>query len=136
MSSFSDYQENATLCQWYKNVNIAGVANVWCALFCSDPKDPGGGTEASFTSYARVGVRCAQDFNWPTNTVNGYMINNNSIISFPASTSGSNVVTHAAMMTAAAAGSVLDHGALAASKNIASGDTFRFPVSSYNIYLD
>ena len=90
-------------------------------------------TEANFGSYARVQITAA---NWTlaSSSTDQQTIKNTNNFEFPASTSGSNVVTHAFIADAASSGNILFIGALDASKTIATGDVFR--INSNNLTIE
>ena len=91
-------------------------------------------TEANFGSYARVQITAA---NWTlaSSSTDQQTIKNTNNFEFPASTSGSNVVTHAFIADAASSGNILFVGALDVQKVIESGDIFRVNAGNLTIEL-
>ena len=69
---------------------------------------------------------------YPTGTVDG-ATDNVAIITFPTATAAWGTVTHVAVYDALTAGNMLKHGPLAASRVVASGDTFQIAVGALDI---
>jgi hypothetical protein len=92
-------------------------ANRWIALYTADPGEAGTATtnESAYGSYARVAVPIAD---WTgTNP-----LTNTNLLQFPACTSGSETITHVAIVTTASgAGQILYSGALNASRAVSAG---------------
>ena len=89
--------------------------------------DAGTGTEVSGGSYAR------QSF---ASTIAGAVASNTSAIEFPTATGSWGTVGWVAVWDNLTGGNLLFHGALTASKTIASGDVFRVPAGDLDITLD
>lgn len=102
----------------------------YVALFTAAPSDSGGGTECTGGSYARqsVAFTVAQASGVTTGT-------NTATITFPLATANWGTVTHLAVMDALTSGNMLFHGALTASKQIDSGDTFQITAGNLSIEL-
>lgn len=136
--SMSNAEETRVLNHSYRTATYTKPTNIWVALFDTDPGETGVLTgEADYGSYARVQVPAA-DANWnaPADDGSGNMQITNAIdIEFPDSTGdGSAPITHFATMDAAAAGNVIDTGALATPRTIMSGDAaIRFPAGTLTI---
>lgn len=92
-------------------------ANRWVALYTADPGEAGTATtnESAYGSYARVAVPIAD---WSgTNP-----LTNTNLLQFPACTSGSETITHVAIVTTSSgAGQILYSGALNASRAVSAG---------------
>lgn len=126
MSAISDYLENQWML-WAFTANAVTRPTDWyVALFSAAPGDSGGGTEISGGSYAR------QQVTW--NVVN-HQAMNTAEINFVSSEDWP-VITHVAVMTAPTGGQVLFHGALAAARDPALGDTIRFAAGQLILQLD
>lgn len=106
-------------------------ANVYIALFTSDPGEAGGGTEATFGSYARQAV--AVGAGW---TVSGNQAENASAVTFPEATSGSETITHFGIMKLSSGGEMIGYGALDASRLVSSGTTLEFGAGAITVTLD
>lgn len=130
MSAFSDYLENALINHVLRNTALSAPASVLVALFTTNPLDDASGTEVSGGSYARQTVSTTGGWNAPS----GGATANTADITFPVASSGWGTVTHFGIYDAGGT-NLLFHGALTASKLVASGDTFRFPASSLTITL-
>ena len=127
MSAFSNYLENKILLHVLSNTAYTSPAAVYLGLHTADPTDAGTGTEVSGGSYAR------QSF---SSTVSGNAASNTSAIDFPTATASWGTVGWVAVWDNLTGGNLLFHGALTASKTIASGDVFRVPAGDLDITLD
>ena len=117
------YLKDALAAEVLKNTNYAPPATVYLALFTTATADDGTGTEVTGGSYARQAVAFG--------TVTDGAASNSAAESFtnmPAAT-----ITHAALYDASTAGNMLMHGALAASKVVASGDTLTFAIGDIDV---
>lgn len=102
---------------------------LWVSLHTADPGEAGGQStsEATYGAYARVSV---------ARTTAGWSVVNNSVspvatISFPAATSGSNTITHAAIGTSSAgAGKILYKGSVTPNLSVSAGTTPRLTTAS------
>ena len=132
--SKSNTHETAILKLVFQNIAHANIGNaggilpssaagsLYVALFTASPTDADSGTEATYTSYARVAIaRSAVGF-----TVSGNTVTNAATTTFATSTGGTNTVTHFGVYTAATGGDLIRWGALTSSPAIASGDTPKF----------
>lgn len=112
-----------------------GNANRYIALHTADPGEAGTAitSECAFGSYARASVTASTGFS----AASGGSTSNTGVISFPECTSGSESVTHVSIVTTSAgAGQILYSGALTASRNVSSGITLQFPISSLTVTED
>lgn len=104
----TDYFENRML-GLLRGQNITAPANVYLALFFSNPTDTGtGGTEVSYTNYARQPVT----FSAPAASGTGLMIQNASQISFAEASTNVGTVTHIGLYDALSGGNLLLYGQL------------------------
>lgn len=133
MAALSDFLEAALLNHVFRTTAYTQPTNVHVALFTAAPSDTGGGTEVSGGAYARVQVARA-DAQWNAPGAAG-LIDNVNAITFPTATASWGTVTHVGIFDAATAGNLLMHGALTASKTVASGDTFSFAAGALDITL-
>ncbi len=126
MAACSDYLENKILDYVLRDQADWAPATVYLSLHSSDPTDDDGG-EISGGSYARQAI--AFD---AAHATNGTIANSDveTFSSMPAVT-----VTHMGIHDASSSGNLLFHGALAASKAVASGDTVQFAAGSIVITL-
>ena len=127
MSAFSNYLENKILLHVLSNTAYTSPTTVYLGLHTADPTDAGSGTEVSGGSYAR------QSF---ASTISGNAASNTSAIEFPTATGSWGTVGWVAVWDNLTGGNLLVHGALTASKTIASGDVFRVPAGDLDITLD
>lgn len=114
------------------NASVSPATNLYVSLHTSDPGEAGDQTtnEATYTSYARVAVDRTGS-GW---TVVGGSATNDSEITFPTSTGGSNTVTHIGIgRESAGAGFLMYKAALTASKLIETDDTPRFPAGTVTV---
>lgn len=126
MAAFSDYLEGALLDATLRNTTYTSPSTVYLALFLSDPTDAGTGTECSGTGYARQSVAFSRS---------GAVASNSSAIEFSAAGNSWGTITHFGVLDASSSGNLLYHGALTASKTIATGDIFRVPSGDLDITL-
>lgn len=110
----------------------AAPGSLYVALYTTDPTEADTGTEANYTSYARVAV-VRSAVGW---TVSGNQVANAATITFPTSTGGSNTATHFAVRTAVSGGDLIGSGALTSSLLISSTDTPKFDLGDLTITED
>ena len=127
MSAFSNYLENKILLHVLSNTAYTSPTTVYLGLHTADPTDAGTGTEVSGNAYAR------QSF---ASTISDNAASNTSAIEFPTATGSWGTVGWVAVWDNLTGGNLLFHGALTASKTIASGDVFRVPAGDLDITLD
>lgn len=120
MADLSNYLENALVNAVLRNTAYTSPATVYVALFTAvTDAEAGTGTEVSGGSYARL----AAAFDAPANGATA----NTGVLTFPQATAAWGTVTHAAIFDALTGGNALTIiKALAVSKTVADGDTFRF----------
>jgi hypothetical protein len=127
VSAFSNYLENKILLHVLSNTAYTSPTTVYLGLHTADPTDAGTGTEVSGNAYAR------QSF---ASTISDNAASNTSAIEFPTATGSWGTVGWVAVWDNLTGGNLLFHGALTASKTIASGDVFRVPAGDLDITLD
>lgn len=140
MAAFSDFAENK-LVDWLFRAQAIGItgatagagtgpANLYVALFTTNPTDTGGGVEVSGGSYARVTV-VSSLANWAGTQAAGSTIassgttgttSNNAAITFPSPTANWGTVTGFGIFDAATTGNLLIWGALTTQKTVNNGD--------------
>lgn len=138
MAGKSDVFENDLLKLIFNATAIANMADnaatspltqLWVSLHTADPTDAGTQTsnEATYTSYARVGVN-RNSGGW---TVTGNSVSPTVAITFPAATGGTSTITHFAVGTASSgAGKVLYAGTCTPSITITNGITPQITTAS------
>lgn len=131
MGAFSDYMEGKIVDSFLRNTAYTPAATVYLALFESDPGEASGGTETSFTNYARQAAA------WTAIDGSG-QTKNSALITFPANAnaSASVVITHVCIFDAATAGNRLLYAALTSSKTLAVGDVLAFAINACVFTLD
>lgn len=134
--SFSNAAETAVLDNVFRGVNLPWNANtnLWIALYTADPGEAGTAitNEATYGGYARIALDRATDF-----TVSGNQVRNTTLEQFDACTSGSNVITHAAVVTTTSgAGTIVAKAALASSITVSTGVQPQFAASALTFSLD
>lgn len=110
----------------------ATAGSLYIALFTTDPTETGGGTEATFGAYARQAV-ARSGAGW---TVSGNQVSNAALITFPEATSGSETISHIAIMTASSGGTALFHADLNTSRLVNTGTTLEFAIGAITITED
>lgn len=126
MSAFSNYLENKVLLHVFGGTSYTAPTTLYLALYTSDPGDGNTGTECSGTSYARQTIAF---------TVTADTASNSAAVEFPVAGSSWGTITHVGILDQLTSGNLLAHGALTASKAIASGDVFRVELGDLDITL-
>lgn len=145
--SMTNVAENGTLSLWFENANYANVGDAtglrgsstagvfYVSLHTANPNETGSQTtsEAAYTSYARVSVARSTS-GW---TVASGVCDNDSAITFPAATGGSESETHFGIGSdTSGAGNLFFWGALSASLSVSSGITPSFAAGALDITAD
>lgn len=134
--SLSNTAETAVLNQIFVGTALAwnGNTDLWIALYTADPGEAGSATtnEATYGGYARATLTRATDF-----TVSGNSVSNANLEQFDACTSGSNVITHAAIVTSSSgAGTIIVRAALNSSITVSTGVQPQFSANALSFTLD
>lgn len=135
--SKSNDTENDTL-----NANLRAVdpawrsnANRYIALYTADPTDAGTAVsnECAYGSYARQAVVAATGFT----AAAGGSSSNTGLIQFPECTSGSETITHVAIVTTTSgAGQIIYSGALNAPRSVSTGIQPQFAIGALVVTED
>lgn len=130
MGAFSNYMEAEIVKAFLRKTSYTG-SDVYVSLFESDPGEATGGTETSYTGYAR------QVATWTELDVNG-QTKNVGALTFPANGNAVNAVTitHICLHDALTAGNRLLYAALSAPKTLSPGDVLSFAVNAIVFGLD
>ena len=131
--SFSNFLELELLDHVWGNSAYSVPATLYIALFTIAPTDAGAGTECSGGSYARVAVT-NNVTNWP-NAADGAKANG-ADFSFVTATGDWGTCVAMGIFDALTNGNLLAWADLTASKDVASGDTAKFPTGNIDITLD
>jgi hypothetical protein len=134
--SFSNSTEEDVLQQIFVGTALPwnGNTNLWIALYTASPGEAGAHTnEATYGSYARVVLTRATDF-----SISGNSVSNANLEQFAACTSGSNVITHAAIVDSGTtgAGNVIVYAALNSSITVSTGVQPQFAAGALSFTLD
>jgi hypothetical protein len=134
--SFSNSAETSVLQQVFQGTSLPWAANsdLYVALYTADPGEAGAATtnEATYGGYARIALTRASDF-----TVSGNTVSNTSLEQFAACSSGSNTITHAAVVTTSAgAGTIIVRAALSSSITVSTGVQPQFAAGALSFTLD
>lgn len=134
--SFSNSTEEDVLQQVFIGTALPWNANtdLWIALYTASPGEAGTATtnEATYGGYARIALTRATDF-----TVSGNTVENANLEQFAACTSGSNTITHAAVVdSASGAGNVIVYAALSSSISVSTGVQPQFAAGALSFTLD
>ena len=135
--SKSNTTENDTLDAILRGVDPSwrSGANRYIALYTADPGEAGTAitSEATFGSYARQLVTASTGFT----AASGGSSSNTGLIQFPECTSGSETITHVAIVTTASgAGQILYSGALNASRAVSTGIQPQFAIGALVVTED
>ena len=109
-------------------------ATLWVALYTADPGEAGTAitNECAYGSYARVSVTKASGW-----SDGGSSFSNSGLLQFPECSSGSETITHCAIVTTSAgAGQILYSGALSSSRSVSSGIQPQFAIGALVITED
>lgn len=120
----STYLANKLLDRAFNGTAYTPPSNIYTALSTANPTDDGSGlAEPSGGSYARVS---SAGGDW--NAAAAGVVDNASLLSYATATGAWGTITHGAMFDALAAGNMLFYGQLDESKNVVTGNTFKWPV--------
>ena len=129
MAALSDHAENLLL-NFLMTSGTATRPTAWyIGLFTAAPNDAGGGTEVSGNGYSRQAV------SWDTASGTGGTTSNSTAETFTASGGDWGTITHIGIFDASAAGNLLWHGAMTASKTVEDGDTITFAIGNVDLTL-
>ena len=127
MAALSDHAEKLIL-DWMMTAGTATRPTAWyVALYTAAPSDAGGGTELTGSGYAREAVAFAAATSGTGTT------SNTGAVIFTADGGDWGSVTHMGIHDASSGGSLIWHGALAAAKTVADGDTLEFAVGNIDL---
>ena len=127
MTAMSNYLENALINATLRNTSYTSPSTVYVALFTSDPTDAGSGTECTGGAY----VRQSATFAAPSDGASSISAD----VEFPQATGAWGTITHFGIFDASSSGNLLYHGALTASKTIATGDVLKITSSNLTVTL-
>ncbi len=128
MAGFTTYTQQKVL-DHVRGKTSWTMPTAYVALFTAAPSDAGGGTEAAYTSYARVATAGAD---W--SAASGTSGTNAQAITFPACTGSSSTVTHFGLYDASTSGNLLAWGTC--SLSVSTGITPQFAASALTLTLD
>lgn len=114
MTDFSDYSEDKILNVLFRGASHTGAGTLYLALFTAAPTDAGGGTECSYSGYARQTIA----FGAPS----GGAIANTGTSTFPAAAGSTQTVVAFAVFDASTSGNMLIWKTLSSSIAYAVGD--------------
>ena len=131
MGAFSNYLEDKIVEHFLRGSATTPPATVYVGLFESDPGEAAGGTETSYTNYAR------QASAWTAIDANG-QTKNAATLTFPANGNASApvTITHLCLFDAATAGNRLFYAALSSPKALSPGDVLSFATNAVVFGLD
>lgn len=129
MSDLSNYLEDELIDHVLRNAAyVTPGTDIYVALYTSDPTDADAGVEVSGGSYARENVTA---WDAPSNGATA----NTAEVAFTEATDVWGLVTHVGIHDHISAGNLLFHAALTVSKQIDSGDTFKFNAGDLDVSL-
>lgn len=129
--NISNYLATALLNQVFRNTAYTRPANVYVALYTSNPTGADTGTEVTGGAYARIQVT----FSAPALVSGKETIQNTTEIAFEVATGDWGLVTHAGIRDAATGGNLLFYGALDNPRTILTGDRFKFLINNISLKL-
>lgn len=125
----TDYHENKLIDARWRAQSYGAPATNYFALYTAAPGETGGGTETTYTGYARVGVTASltnflsTQGNTSASSGTGGQTSNASAISFAAVGSGPHTLTHFGVFDASSGGNLWDYEALTNSRTVNNGDS-------------
>lgn len=145
MAAISDYAEGRVLNLIFNNDSDTFTApQNYVALYTVVETDAGGGTECAATSYSRVRVYAstvsAATTKWSapaatTSPVGAKMVQNAGTVTYPQAVDAFGSIKGFGIWDHATTGNLLWHGALAATKVVGAGDTFKFTTGNLKCTL-
>ena len=134
--SFSNSAETSVLEQIFEGTALPWNANsdLYIALYTADPGEAGTAitNEATYGAYARIALSRATDF-----LVSGNQVSNANLEQFIACSSGSNIITYAAIVTTSAgAGTIIVRAALNSAITVSTGVQPQFSANALVFTLD
>ena len=139
--SKSNLQRTGYLKLTFQNINLANIGDatglrgstvagsLFLALYTTDPTSADTGTEATYTSYARIAV-VRSVAGW---TVSSNVVTNAALVSFVTSTGGANTITHCGVRTALSGGDLVGSGILGTPLVVGVGDTPQIAIGGAQI---
>jgi len=128
MADLSTYMEDRII-NFMRNVAITGEAAVYVGLFTADD-----GLEAGTITSEVTGGSYARELAGLDASADG-VSTNGADITFTTATAEWGLITHAALIDALTVGNVIMHSALAASKQVDSGDTFKILAGELDVTI-
>jgi len=125
MSAMSDYLENEILDHILGTGAYTMPTTVYVGLSTGSFNDDNSGTELSGSGYARQSIAF--------NAASSGTADNSGAVDFPAATGSWGTVSHFGLFDASTGGNLLIHGALTASKAVATGDILRIAAGDMDI---
>ncbi len=125
MSAMSDYLENEVLDHILGTGAYTMPTTVYVGLSTGSFNDDNSGTELSGSGYARQSIAF--------NAASSGTADNSGAVDFPAATGSWGTVSHFGLFDASTSGNLLIHGALTASKAVATGDILRIAAGDMDI---
>lgn len=132
----STFLETAALNHFFRNQPQTPSAQLFVALYISDPTDDNVGTEIQGGGYARQQIAFSAPVQVPAQVGTKGQIANNAEIRFPVASTDWGVVSHFGILTAATGGNLLAHAPVPVPKIIESGDEAKFNVGTLTISID
>ena len=142
MSAATDYLENAVLNLLFRNQNIANLGDatgvrgssaagsLWIALFTVAPTDSTGGTETTYTNYARAAVARTTGA-WNLAGTNPTEVSNAAAVTFPTCGATGATIVGFGIMDASTGGNLLMYGSL--SYVASNGNTPSFAIGELDV---
>lgn len=125
MSAMSDYLENEILDHILGTGAYTMPSTVYVGLSTGSFNDDNSGTELSGSGYARQSIAF--------NAASSGTADNSGAVDFPAATGSWGSISHFGLFDASTGGNLLIHGALTASKTVATGDILRIAAGDMDI---
>ena len=129
----STFLGSAVLNHFFRNQPQTPTAQLFVALYISDPTDDNVGTEIAGGAYVRQQIA----FTAPVKPAGEKtQISNSAEIRFPVASADWGTISHFGIITAATGGNLLAHAAVPVPKIIENGDEAKFNVGTLTIKMD
>lgn len=125
MSAMSNYLENEILDHILGTGAYTMPSTVYVGLSTGSFGEDNSGTELTGNNYSRVSASFS--------AASGGTTSNSGALEFAAATGDWGAITHFGIFDASSSGNLLIHGALSASKTIATGDILRFAAGDLDV---
>ena len=130
--SASNFLEEAVLNHFFKNISQGSPANLYLALYLSNPTDADTGTEVTGGGYIRQQITFGQI----SQNAGRATISNTTKVEFPPATTAWGIVSYFAIRDAATGGNLLAYDAFQTAKDVQISDKLELAPGALSISMD